>query len=49
MRKIESLEEVYTASIPIKEAKDVDILLQNKYKKPLEEILFDDIMAILSV
>jgi len=49
MRKIESLEEVYTASIPIKEAKVVDILLQNKYKQPLETILSDDIMCILSV
>jgi len=50
MRKIEVLEEVYTASIPIKEAKVVDQLLQNKYKgKPLEEILSDDIMCILSV
>lgn len=49
MRKIDTLEEVYTASIPIKEAKVVDILLQNRYKKPLEEILSDDIMCILSV
>jgi len=50
MRKIESLEEVYTASIPIKEAKVVDTLLMNKHKgKPLEEILSDDIMCILSV
>jgi small subunit ribosomal protein S2e len=48
-KKIETIEEVYTASIPIKEAKIVDILLQNKYKRPLEEILFDDIMCILSV
>merc|ERR1712086_680378 len=49
-RKIESLEEVYTASIPIKESKVIDMLLQYKHKgKPLEEILSDDIMCILSV
>lgn len=52
MRKIDSLEEVYTASIPIKEAKVVDMLLMNSQKnkgKSLEEILSDDIMCILSV
>ena len=50
MKRVESLEEVYTASIPIKESKVVDELLKKMYAgKPLEDILSDDIMCILSV
>jgi small subunit ribosomal protein S2e len=49
MKKINTLEEVYTASIPIKEAKIVETLLASQYKQSIETILSDEIMCILSV
>jgi len=49
MKKIERLEEVYTASIPIKEAQIVETLLQYEHKMSVESILSDEIMCILSV
>lgn len=49
LKKIERLEEVYTASIPIKEARIVETLLQYEHKMAVEQILSDEIMCILSV
>jgi len=46
---IQSIEEVYTHSIPIKEAQIVDKLLNAKKEKSDPDKLFDEIMCILSV